>query len=204
LIGFKTEGINLPSFIMLPGEGPVSGRPRLSSSRGDRVVFSLGYPLTRNTRRLSSVSSVLASFHELLARRLYGVPVSALAIDPGYPDWGLKYEVYLDGFKTSFALAVAQNSPLDLSDIACRALRAPCIFNFYKCTSILGTKLHYRSPIASCLPLNRVEARAAELDDLESHPFSRESVRRIRLRLGQRIVDRERFVGCIAKKSHEQ
>jgi len=51
------------------------------------------------------------------------VPVSTLGIDPCYPDWGLKYEVYLDGFKTSFTLALAQNSPLDLSDIAF-ALRA--------------------------------------------------------------------------------
>jgi len=98
------------------------------------------------------------------------VPVSALAIDPGYPDWGLKYEVYLDGFKTSFALAVAQNSPLDLSDIACRALRAPCIFNFYKRTNVFSEQSSITARrIASCL-LNRVKL---EPPSFELHPFSR-------------------------------
>jgi hypothetical protein len=71
------------------------------------------------------------------------VPVSTLAIDPGYPDWGLKYEVYLDGFKTSFALAAAQNSPLDLSDIALRA-SATAFLIFTNVQAFSEQELYYR------------------------------------------------------------
>lgn len=131
LIGFKTEGINLPSFIMVP-RGPFSLFVSPSCLSFAKIVSS---PTTFDTHlhEIPSFSlsqdSIHVSTEFLTTASLKPMPVSAVAIDPRCFDWGLKYEVYLGGVKTSFVLAIAQNfvSLLNLLDITF-AWRIPIYF----------------------------------------------------------------------------
>lgn len=116
LIGFKTEGINLPSFIMVP-RGPFFARILLSSSLSLSVAIVLSSSFSLDTHlheiRKSPLFQTVFAFPTTSDRFTRGIaqPPARTSIyrHHRFPrcemprNRNLKYEVYLGSFKTSFA-----------------------------------------------------------------------------------------------------